>query len=154
MGARAAAAMKAPLLVLGVVVASLGLLAVAVYALDDETLFVSPPQMIADAIVRATSRGRSGAVRDNLSREAQRSASAQEIARVMQAFHSRVGRVYGTQAEPLRRRGDTLLVRVVVNAERSDAELLLRMVRQEGAWSVTHLEDVLPSSGSVPGTDR
>lgn len=141
--------MKAPWWVLGLVLASLGVLAVAVYAVDDETLFVSPPQMTADDLLRAISRGRVGATRDKLSRDAQRSTSDQDIARVAKAFEARVGRVHRTQGEPLRHRGDTLLVRVSVEGERADPDVLLRMVREEGAWSVTHLDDALPSGGAV-----
>lgn len=141
--------MKAPLFVMGIVLTSLMLLAVAVYALDDETLFVAPPEMVADDLVRAVSRGRVGVARDRLSREARRSTSNQEIARVAEAFRARVGRAHRTEGRPLRHRGDTLLVRVSVEAERGHPELLLRMIREDGAWSVTHLEDVLPSGGAV-----
>jgi hypothetical protein len=146
--------MKAPLFVLGLMLGCLGLLAVAVYALDDETLFVSPPEMTASDVLRAISRGRTDAVRDKLSREAQGATSDEDIGRISRAFHSRVGRVQRTNGEPLRRRGDTLRVRVSVEGERSDPELLLRMVREEGAWSVTHLEDVLPSGGAVTPEPR
>lgn len=141
--------MKAPWWVLGLVLASLGVLAVAVYAVDDETLFVSPPQMTADDLLRAISRGRVGATRDKLSRDAQRSTSDQDIARVAKAFEARVGRVHRTHGEPLRHRGDTLLVRVSVEGERADPDVLLRMVQEEGAWSVTYLDDALPSGGAV-----
>lgn len=146
--------MKAPVLVLGLVLGSLALLAVAVYALDDETVFVSPPEMTADDLLRAISRGRVGAARDKLSRDAQRSMSDQEIARVAMAFRARVGRVYRTRGEPLRRRGDTLLLRVSVEGELAEPEVLLRMVREEGAWSATRLEDVLPSGGAVTPVPR
>jgi hypothetical protein len=149
MGARTPTVMKAPLFVLGLVLASLALLAVAVYALDDETLFVSPPEMTGDDLLRAISHGRTGATRDKLSREARRLASDQEIARVAEVFQARVGRLHRTHGEPLRHRGDTLLVLLSVEGERSDPELLLRMVREEGAWSVAHLADVLPSGGAV-----
>ena len=148
MGARAAAVMKAPLYVLGLVIASLALLAVAVYALDDETLFVSPPEATAEGLVNALSHGRAGAVRDRLSRDAQRATSDQEIARIAKGFRGRVGRVHRAEAEPLRRRGDTLLMRVSVEGARANPDMLLRMVRAEGAWSVTHIEDVLPAGGS------
>jgi hypothetical protein len=141
--------MKAPVFVLGLVLASLALLGVAVHALDDETLLVSPPEMTADDLLRAISLGRTGATRDRLSREARRSTTDQEIARVAAAFRARVGRLRRTRGEPLRHRGDTLLVVVSVEGERSDPELLLRMVREDGAWSVAHLEDVLPSGGAV-----
>jgi hypothetical protein len=145
---------KAPLLVLALVLGALALLAVAVYALDDETLFVSPPEMTTDEFLRAISLGRFGATRDRLSRDAQRSTSDQDIARVTRAFQARVGRVHRTQGEPLRHRGDTLLVRVAVEGERTDPDVLVRMVREEGAWSVTHLEDALPSGGAVSAERR
>jgi hypothetical protein len=154
MGARAATAMKAPLFVLGLVLGSLALLGVAVHALNDETLFVSPPEMTADDLLRAISRGRTGAARDRLSRDAGRSTTDQEIARVAESFRSRVGRLQRTNGEPLRHRGDTLLVLVSVEGERSDPELLLRMVREDGAWSVAHLGDVLPSGGAVTPARR
>lgn len=141
--------MKAPLFVIGLMVATLALLAAAVYALDDETLFVSPPEATAEGLVAAISRGRVGAARDELSRGAQGSISDQEIARIAEAFQVRVGRVHRTESDLLRRRGDTLLVRVSVEGERATSEMLLRLVREEGAWSVTHLEDVLPVGGAV-----
>jgi hypothetical protein len=153
-GARTAALVKAPLWVLGLVLASLGVLAVAVYALDDETLFVSPPEMTADDLVRAISRGRVGATRDKLTRDARRSTSDEDIARVAKAFTARVGRVHRTHGEPLRHRGDTLLMRVSVEGERADPDVLIRMVREQGAWSVTHLNDALPSGGAVSPEGR
>ncbi|MDQ4081156.1 MAG: hypothetical protein M3125_10405 [Gemmatimonadota bacterium] len=146
--------MKAPVFVLGLMLASLGVLAVAVYALDDETLFVSPPEMTAEDLLRAISRARLGAARDKLSRDEERSTADREIARVAEAFHARVGRVHRTEGEPIRHRGDTLLVRVSVQAERANPELLLRMVREDGAWSVTQLEDVLPPGGAVTPEPR
>ena len=140
--------MKAPLYVLGLVMASLAFLAVAVYALDDETLFVSPPEETAQGLVNAISRGRVGAARDDLSRDARQSTSDQELARITEAFQLRVGRVHRVRAEPLRRRGDTLLVRVSIEGDRGNPETLMRMVREDGVWSVTHLEDVLPTGGA------
>jgi hypothetical protein len=146
--------MKAPLFVLGLVLVSLAAVAAGVYALHDETLFVSPPEATADGLLRAISRGRVGATRAALSRDAQRATSDQEIARIADAFQARVGRVERVRSEPLRRRGDTLVVLTSVQGERADPELLLRMVREEGVWSVTHLEDVLPVGSTVPSTPR
>lgn len=142
--------MKAPLFVLGLVAASLAILAVVVYALDDETLFVSPPEVTANALLQAVSRDRIGPARMFLSREAQRATPDQELHRIVDAFRARVGRVYGTSGERLRRRADTVLLRTSVDGERGDPELLLRMVREEGVWAVTQLEDVLPAGGAVP----
>lgn len=141
--------MKAPLFVLGLVTASLAMLALAVYAMDDETLFVSSPEMTANQLLVAISHGRLGAARTMLSQDARRATSDREMRRISEAFRARVGRVRSTTGAPLRRRGDTLLVRVSVSGERADPELLLRMVREEGAWSVIQPEDVLPAGRAV-----
>lgn len=141
--------MKAPLFVVGLVAASLVILVVAVHALDDETLFVSPPEMIANQLLHAMSLGRIGPARNMLSRDAQRSTSDQEMYRISDELRARVGRVHRVTGEALRRRGDTLLMRMSVDGERSDPELLLRMVREEGVWSATQLDDVLPTGGAV-----
>jgi hypothetical protein len=141
--------MKAPLFVVGLVAAALVILAVAVHALADETLFVSPPEMTASQLLHAMSLGRIGPARNMLSRDAQRTTSDQEMYRIADEFRARVGRVHSARAEALRRRGDTLLVRMSVDGERGDRELLLRMVREEGVWSATQLEDVLPAGGAL-----
>jgi hypothetical protein len=139
---------------MGLVLVSLAALAAGVYALNDEALFVSPPEATAQRLLRAISRGRVGATRAALSRDAQRATSDREITRIAEAFQARVGRMQHVRSEPLRRRGDTLVVLTSVQGERADPELLLRMVREAGAWSVTHLEDVLPAGSTVPSTPR
>lgn len=141
--------MKAALFVVGLVAASLAILAVAVHALDDETLFVSPPEMAANQLLHAISLGRIGPARNMLSREAQRATSDREIYRISEEFRARVGRVQRATGEPLRRRGDTLLVRMSVDGERGGAQLLMRMVREEGVWSAAQLDDVLPVGGAI-----
>ena len=146
--------MRAPLFVLGLVAASLAILAVAVYALDDETLFVPSPEITVDQLLRAASRDRIAAVRNMLSRDARNATSDRDIGRVSMVFRERVGRVLTTTREAFRHRGDTLLVRLSVDGERGDPDLLVRMVREEGVWAATHLEDVLPAGGAVRRADR
>lgn len=141
--------MRAPLFVVALVGAVLATLAAVVYALNDETLFVSPPEMVATELVHAISLGRTESARQMMSREAQREASPRALRRVASAWRARVGPTPQTEGEVVERRGDTVVVRVAVDSDRAKPELLVRLVREAGVWSAARLEDLLPADAGT-----
>lgn len=62
--------MKAIGSVVGLVAGSLGLIAGAVFGLDDEGTLVSPPQIVAQGFIEAIAHGRTGPAHRMLAREA------------------------------------------------------------------------------------
>jgi hypothetical protein len=142
-GTNAPALMKALPIAVVLTLLSLGIVAGTVFGLGDEEILVSPPEIVAEEFVRALAHGRIGPARGMLDRDAERTTSGDDVRGMSAILRSRIGRldkVHGTVAE---RRRDTATVRAQVEGERGNAELVLPMVREYGAWSVARPSDAL-----------
>ena len=137
-----AAVMKALPVAAGVVLLALGLVAGSVFGLNDEALFVSPPEVVAQEFVRALADGHVGSARSMLSRDGDRETSNEEIRRISDDLRSRLGRLEDVDASVVERRLDTVFLRARVRGERDTSELTLPAVRELGEWSITRAREV------------
>src|SRR5688572_25764951 len=85
------AVMKALPIAAGVVLLTLGVVAGSVFGLNDEALFVSPPEIVAQEFVRALADGHVGSARSRLTRDSERDTSNEEIRRISDELRSRLG---------------------------------------------------------------
>lgn len=135
--------MKGLAVAVGVVLISLGLLAAAVFGLEDGEILVSPPENVAREFIRALSLGQAGAAREMLSRDARRRTPGGEVRRIALEFRTRVGRLDEVEGTVAKRARDTAIVRARIRGERQDAEPSLLLVRESGEWVVARAGDVL-----------
>src|SRR5687768_5951537 len=145
------AVVKALPIAAGVVLLALGLVAGSVFGLNDEALFVSPPEIVAQEFVRALAHGHIGSARSMLTRDGQRDTSNEEIRRTSDDLRSRLGRLDDVDASVVERRLDTLFLRTRVQGERDTAELTLPVVREFGEWSITRASDMAGLAGPPTG---
>jgi hypothetical protein len=131
---------------LGVVAVFLALIAGAVFGLDDEELFVSPPESVAEQFVELLAFGRAGPARRLLTHEAERATSIEELLRVSARLRHRYGAVDDVSTLVDERRRDTLILRVVIRGSRMEGELLLPTVREQGQWVVARPSALLPDA--------
>jgi hypothetical protein len=131
---------------LGLVGVFLALIAGAVFGLDDETLFVSPPESVVEQFVEVLTFGRAGPARRLLTHEAERVTSVEELLRVSARLRQRYGAVDDVSTLVEERRGDTLIVRVVIRGSRTEGELRLPTVREQGQWVVARPNTLLPDT--------
>ena len=148
-----AAVMKALLIAAGVVLLALGVVAGSVFGLNDEVLFVSPPEIVAQEFVRALGDGHVGSARSMLARDGERDTSDEEMRRISNDLRSRLGRLGEVDASVVERRLDTLFVRMRVQGEKDTAELTLPAVRELGEWSITRTSDVAGLAGPPTGAE-
>jgi hypothetical protein len=132
---------------LGLVAVCLALIAGAVFGLDDEALFVAPPEIVAEQFVEALALGRAGPARRLLERKAERGTSIGELRRVSDSVRHRYGTVHDLRGTVESRTGDTVTLRVVVKGSRADGEVRLPAVREQGQWAVARPNELLPTAG-------
>jgi hypothetical protein len=131
------------LIAVGLVGLGFGIVAVAVFGLGDQHTFVQPPEAVAEEFVRAIGNGRIEPARSMLSSEADRVTSTGELRRVATRFRSRVGQlddVDATEGEPTH---DSVVVRAQVKGHNANVDLMLPLVRENGAWSVARPTDMV-----------
>ena len=131
---------------LGLMGVILALIAGAVFALDDETLFVSPPESVAEQFVEVLAFGRAGPARRLLTHEAERATSVEELRAVSGRLRHRYGAVDDVSVHVEERRGDTLILLVVIGGSRMDGDLRLPVVREQGEWVVARPNELLPDN--------
>lgn len=141
--------MKAIGSVVGLVAGSLGLIAGAVFGLDDEGTLVSPPQIVAQGFIEAIAHGRTGPAHRMLAREAQRHASPADIRLVSRSFRSRIGGLDDVRATVVERRRDTTIVRAEIEGQRASMRVLVPLLREDGEWVIARLGDAL-----IPAADK
>ena len=125
---------------------SLGLIAGAVFGLDDEETFVSPPEMVAERFVESLAFGRAGPARQLLAEEAKRATPVDNLLRVSRSFRARYGTLSGVRARVEERRGNTVAVRVFVKGSRAENEVRLPILRERGEWKVATPISRLPTA--------
>lgn len=136
--------MKALPIALAVVVLSLGIVAGAIFGLGDDEIFAQPPETVVQEFVRALALGQVGAARSMLSREAEHQMSSDDVRSMSADLRARIGRLQHVDGTVAERRRDTAMVRAGIDGERADAELLMALVRESGAWSIAGGNDVVP----------
>lgn len=141
--------MKAVASVVGLIAGSLGLIAGAVFGLDDEGTLVSPPQIVAQGFIEAIALGRTGPAHRMLAREAQRHASPAAIRLVSRTLRSRIGGLEDVRATVVERRRDTTIVRADIEGRRESMRVLVPLLREDGVWVIARLGDVL-----IPAADK
>lgn len=141
--------MNAVASVVGLVAGSLGLIAGAVFGLDDEGTLVSPPPLVAQGFIEAIALGRTGPAHRMLAREAQRHASPADIRLVSRSFRSRLGGLEDVRATVVERRHDTTIVRAEMEGRRASMQALVPLLREDGEWVIARLGDVL-----IPAADK
>lgn len=148
------AVMKALPIAAGVVLLALGVVAGSVFGLNDEALFVSPPEIVAQEFVRALAGGHVGSARSMLTRDGERDTSNEEIRRISDDLRSRLGRLKDVDASVVERRLDTVLLRARVRGERDTSELTLPAARELGEWSITRASDLARVASPRTGAGR
>lgn len=141
--------MRDVFLALGLVAACLALIAGAVFGLQDEALFVAPPEIVAEQFVEALALGRAGPARRLLARKAERATSVEELRRVSDSVRHRYGTIDDLRGTVESRTGDTVTLRVVVKGSRADGEVRLPAIREQGRWAVARPNALLPSVGEA-----
>lgn len=135
--------MKAFPIAAGLIALSLGIVGAIVFGLDDEDTFVSPPEIVAEELVRALGHGRIEPARSMLASDAERTTSKAEVRRMSAEFRSRLGNLHDVKGTVTARRRDTAIVRARVEGERANTELTLPLVREHGAWAVADITEML-----------
>lgn len=136
------------LIILGLIGLALGIVAIAVFGLGDQDTFVSPPESVAEEFVRAMGNGRIEPARSMLASEAARVTSTRELRLTATRFRSRVGHLDDVDATAVERTHDSAVVRARVEGHRASVELILPLVRENGAWSVARATDMVAPSAS------
>ena len=139
------------LLALGLIAVCLALIAGAVFGLDDEALFVAPPEKVAEQFVEALALGRAGPARHLLGRKAEHETSVAELRRASDSLRRRYGTVDDLRASVESRRGDTVTLRVIVQGSRGDGEVQLSTIREQGEWAVARPNLLVPADGKRSG---
>lgn len=135
--------MKAVASVLGLVAGSLGLIAGAVFGLDDEETLVSPAEIVAQSFVEALALGRTGPARRMLARDAQRHESQADLRLVSRSLRSRIGGLEDVHARVAERRRDTTVVQVEIEGRRASMRVLVPLLLEDGEWVIARHGDVL-----------
>ena len=134
--------MKAVVVSIGIVTLFLGLVAGAVFGLGDESLLVSPPEVVGEEFVRALAQGHVGAAREMMTRDAERRTSEAELGRMAAGFRSRVERTARVEGRIASRRRDTIIVQVRVEGEHANTDVEVPVVREYGQWAVAQAGDL------------
>jgi hypothetical protein len=121
----------------------LALIAGAVFGLDDEALFASPPESVAEQFVELLAFGRAAPARRLLAHEAERATSVEELRRVSARLRQRYGAVDDVSTLVEERKGDTLILRVVIRGSHMEGELRLPTIREQGQWVVARQNSLL-----------
>lgn len=135
--------MRDLLIAVGLVGLALGIVAIAVFGLGDQDTLVSPPEAVAEEFVRAVGHGRIEPARSMLASEAERVTSKRELRRVAARFRSRVGHLDDVDATNVARTPDSAIVRAHAEGHRASVELIVPLVRENGAWSVARVTDMV-----------
>jgi hypothetical protein len=145
-----ASPVKDLLIAAGVIALSFGIVGAAVFGLNDQDTFVSPPEVVAEEFVRALGSGRVESARSMLASEAEQVTSIAAVRRISSAFRSRLGHLDDVKGTLHERRSDTAIVRAQIHAERADGELMVPLVRQRGLWSVALAGEALGAVAQSP----
>jgi hypothetical protein len=136
-------AVKALPIAAGLIALSLGIVGAIVFGLGDADTFVSPPEIVAEELVRALGHGRIEPARSMLASDAERTTSKAEVRRMSDEFRSRLGDLQDVKGTVTARSRDTAIVRARVEGERANTELTLPLVREHGAWAVADITEML-----------
>jgi hypothetical protein len=135
--------MRALPIAAGLVLLALGVVAGAVFGLDDDEIFVSPPAVVAEEFVRAMAHHHTNAAWSMLSRDAERATSDARMRKLSGDFQATFGHLDAVHGIVGERKHDSALVMTRIDGTRRSAERVLLLVRDHGQWSVARASDVI-----------
>ena len=129
-------------MVLALVAVVLGTLAGVVFELGDRTIFVAPPEAVAEGFVRQLASGRYDRAVPYLSTRLAEHVDSGALKTSTERLEARTGEILDVRGEPGSIDGDRASARVRLKTESAgEVELALPLVREEGVWSIDGLDE-------------
>ena len=129
--------------VVAVLIASLLLIAGAVFGLGDRGVLVSPPEAVAENFMRALSTGRYDMALPYLSDGLARTTDAASLKAYKDRLEAKTGAIEEVKGENGRILGEQAVADAVLKTERAgEVTVPLRMERSEGEWTIRHIGEI------------
>ncbi|MFN3651657.1 MAG: hypothetical protein ACK47B_18940 [Armatimonadota bacterium] len=142
--------MRSLLQVLLVTAAALGLLAGIVFGLGDRTIFVSPPEAVAEQFMRKVETERFGQALDHLESSLQQQVSEEGLRRGMEALERRHGPFSDVRGEFLSIEGDEASASAVLTTSAGgEVPLRFRLKRSQGSWEISDVTSLTGAEGEL-----
>lgn len=121
---------------LAAIVVALGIVGAVVFGARDASLFVPPPEAVAENFARELVSGRYQLARRQLSERERRQRGAADLKARFEAWRARIGPLNLAEAREVSRGSDGASAVCELQGERSAVVLTLSLVRQRGLWKV------------------
>ena len=130
---------------LGVVALAFLVVAAAVYQLGDRSIFVSPPEAVAEEFGTKLTLGRFAPARSHLAQSLAGRVTADSLRGLAVALRARGGDIIKVEGKVGVTTDDTARPRLMLVGERRDTlELDVPLVREHGTWKVAELHQGEP----------